>query len=278
MLIYEVGMIWYANYNKSVLKYASKFKSSGYIYAQQHFGWRRDFLSQGRSSASLSLLHSELSSGCGVYAMYITFGLTVAGSSSAPGASGENPRNMNVRTSMARSIRLLAKQMTTCSHCNSSSAYSNSLMKLSFEPSGNIPLGISTNKRPSSSTVSQTTSLWSVNAIAKRKLRGCVFVSQFDDLTLELTGGSFETPTPLPSVKVALAAWGTSGPRSRPWTQTDTTLLIHHVTLYVIQSRHRTQRIFQRIRTKVFYVCNCPNGAKQHNLLTSSTPTRLFFL
>lgn len=109
---------------------------------------------------------------------------------------------------------------------------------LSLDPSGKIPLGTSTYNLLSFTTVSQDTLMESARTILKHKFEATGASTKRFTLThlwlsanklLALTGGSFETPTPLPSVtNDTLAAWGTSGTRQRPWTQWYTIPLSWH--------------------------------------------------
>lgn len=101
---------------------------------------------------------------------------------------------------------------------------------LSFDPSGKMPGGTSTNSFCPTKCVSQVTCMHASKAILKHKfevtsasvLAGEVFLSSKGWCRpLASTKGSFKTPTPLPSafLKDTLAAWGTSGTPQRPGTQ-----------------------------------------------------------
>lgn len=156
------------------------------------------------------------------------------GTMESPGQATANPMNIKVRIREARSFLLLQKQRMTCSQQSFSSAYSRRVIKLSFEPSGRIPLGTSTYKLRFFRMVSQVTlccpERWTVKlrlAVALvststgRLLSSCAWrLFSLINKLLALTGGSVETPTPLPSVtNDTLAAWGASGARPRPCTK-----------------------------------------------------------
>ena len=113
-------------------------------------------------------------------------------------------------------------------------------MYLSFDPSGRINLGISTNNLHPIRTVSQTkvTASHTLTFTDKRQpffTTSQHFTAGFSPIwhpskSISLTGGTVLSPTPLPSVLWAdtCTAWDTSGAMPRPCTQLYTQLRHRH--------------------------------------------------
>jgi len=156
--------------------------------------------------------------------MHIVSSVALLGASLCPGASMEKPRNMKVRTSATLSGLLLLKHTITWEHCNSSSANSSKVRNDSLDPSV-IPLsGTWTYRRRFQSTEFHWATFESVSWKLKTNTTAAssdwfVTSSHFTE-TVEVTGGSLNFPTPLPSAfnSNTLAAWGTSGAPQRPCT------------------------------------------------------------
>lgn len=153
------------------------------------------------------------------------------GTMGSPGQATAKPINMKVRIKEARSFLLLQKQRMTCSQHSFSSAYSKRVIKLSLDPSGRMPFGTSTYRLRFLRMVSQLTLCWPDRCTVKLRWAAtatssneCLLLSTcaswlFPSINklLALTGGSVQTPTPLPSVtNDTLTAWGASGARPRP--------------------------------------------------------------
>lgn len=157
-----------------------------------------------------------------LYTIY-TWSLSEGRINSFPGGTTKKPKNMNVRIRMDRSLRSRGKHTIACSHCSTSSAYSNRATNASLEASGKHPLGTSMYKLFFNSIVSQVSTVCGVRGYRKVIFTGWSFDNSFSRWTLQgwLTESSLAFPTPLLSSirDDKSAAWGTSGPPPRPCTQ-----------------------------------------------------------
>lgn len=108
------------------------------------------------------------------YTMYRLQASVLLGISWWPGGNVAKPKNMNVRTSSALSLRSFLKHTMIWVHLSTSSAYSNKDKNPSLEPSGRRHDGTWMYSRCCHNTVSQDTSVFSVSRSRNVKRRdGC---------------------------------------------------------------------------------------------------------